>query len=480
MKVEEKWEKLPVAKRGDGYDWNYVVRGGQRIPAPTGMYYLEYRDPAKQRRAVGETPAEAKAALESQRKVLELRGRGVVVQDAPEIHQRRPAEGKTIASIATKFKNSPPVNLRPKSISAYGCSIDEFVAWAQSQSLTHVSQVGRDEIKEYMSHLLNKRGLAKKSVKTKTTAVRKIFRDAGVELKLAKGDMPRVTKKQPQVYKPEQLQAFFADLERDTYILFMTYLMTGFREQEIAWLWWDEDFDPRAGTLRVSKKPGASFDPKTYSERTIEIPPYLVDLLLELRTRRRKGTRFVFGTKEDKRDRHHLDRLKKLAFRKGLNCGHCQRTYRKKPASCANAPVCEKWFLHKFRHTYATTMLQDGWDVRTVQDLLGHEDLESTMIYVHGLPTKERALKIRTAGIQTKFLPPSCADDLPSQRELPEPSLQRTSPALHPPSADTFAPVHNAPRMLPRRPLPLLRRRSRLAAAPRPYGSSSPSGRAAA
>ncbi len=89
------------------------------------------------------------------------------------------------------------------------------------------------------------------------------------------------------------------------------------------------------------------------------------------------GWQFVFPS-----SRRILDSRTGIVCRYHLHESSIQKALK---AAVRSTGIAKRIGCHTFRHSFATHLLQANYDIRTIQELLGHKDVKTTMIYTHVL-----------------------------------------------------------------------------------------------
>jgi integron integrase len=281
---------------------------------------------------------------------------------------------------------------------SYVQSIKRYILFHDKR---HPATMGSAEIEAYLTYLAVERRVAASTLNVALSAILFLYREVlRIELPPLTA-LPRSSRPPhvPVVFTRAEVQAVLAQLEDIHHLMAQLLYGSGLRLMECVRLRVkDIDFDYRQITVR---------DGKGAKDRVTILPQTLVPALqTQLRVARHLHAadlaagygavhlphaldrkypnaatdwrwQYVFPAAQRSKDprtnisrRHHvsedgLQRAVKAAI---------QRAGVTKAASC-----------HTFRHSFATHLLEDGYDIRTVQELLGHADVRTTMIYTHVL-----------------------------------------------------------------------------------------------
>ncbi len=288
-----------------------------------------------------------------------------------------PEDGISVAdAIEAYLRDVEPPQREPKTYEKYRSVLYRFRDTCKKAKL---KEIDRNDCLNFMRHLYSA-GNEARTVYNLISIVQQWLKSHGVTGLLHGRDKPNFVANMRDMYQPEELERLFQFCSPDERIRYLFFLLTGERDQEVRHTTWS-DIDFNRKCVRVTAKKQMGFKPKDKEEREIPVPSSLIEALREYKVRQTGINRndLVFPTSAGRPDKKFENKLKKIAHRAGLNCGHCCSRHGNK---CSEGPYCGKWFLHKFRHTFATTCLEEGVSIRTLQEWLGHSDLASTMVYL--------------------------------------------------------------------------------------------------
>ena len=277
-----------------------------------------------------------------------------------------------------------------------------WVRWfVRFHNLRHPRDMGDIEVKAFLTMLATERRVSSSTHNQALSALLFLYREVlGEALPWLEGlQRPSRPKRIPAVLTREEVHALLSNMDEPMRLVARLLYGTGMRLMEALRLRVkDVDFDKRAIIVREAKgnKDRVVMLPSSMHEELRGQVRAARALWEADRAAQRPGVEAPFALERkypkvgqswgwfwafpsptlgmDPRTgihrRHHLyeDRLSR-AIAKG----------------CAEAGICKRASAHTLRHSFATHLLQAGTDIRTVQELLGHSDVSTTMIYTHVL-----------------------------------------------------------------------------------------------
>ena len=372
-------EKVPVVRKNGQTQllWRY-----QRVREGRGVKTASLGGPFYSRTKMGGRTVWTKLSQETLSKAKSEAGERV--QQIADQGAVAPANRITIQSAVDVYLDQKSNKAR-KTVLQYRRTLDEFVA-SLNERVRFMDEITPNVLRQYKK-FMEAEGYAGKTIDTRLNIISFLLKKSGVTARLPRDEMPVVQTDEATPYSEEDLKKLFAEMDEDETLLFKFFLHTGARDREVTFASWaDINFEKKTYTIRG--KADVDFEVKNHESRTVPLPDSLM-VLLKKAQRNKASERWVFVNKEGKPRDHSLRRLKQIALKVGLNCGHCKTTInvgRYKPdireVSCKTHPTCEHIKLHRLRKTCATRWHEAGITMRTLQHLLGHKNLSTTQLYL--------------------------------------------------------------------------------------------------
>jgi integrase len=346
IKEDGRWRLISIPRKPNGrFNWKAL---------PEGRYFIEWYEAGKRKRqAAGHTVSQVREAARRKKHDLEAKELGVKSFETPE----KTTKEIPLHSAKKEYLRIVEGLKKPNTLRKYRAVLNRFVEFLPDKSTAQ--SISNEDLDGFMVHLKQGRGLSNNTVIHNMVIVAQFLKKQGRGGLTRNLDMPTKITRLAEEYTDEELRKFFSECDVREHTLFLTFLLTGFREQEVVYLFWS-DINFNLSTIRVKAKPDHQFFPKRWEEREVPVRSQLIDELK--RHERLYRSPFVFPSPRGNRELHMLDKAKDIAAAASL--------------------VSKSFNLKKFRSTFATRMLRAGFDVRTVQYWMGHKSLETTMRYL--------------------------------------------------------------------------------------------------